>query len=166
MDRVDEPVFIVKRLAGKLVVYLSSFVMSLARGRYLRVWSINREIIILKRLGGEDNFSQRNWTILRKAGVDIGQVGSERSEIGEEKSEEKERGFQNERTEREKRDEREGKQDYARQRVAVLCFLIPPPPFILPLPPLICNFFGFLLEQLIVRSSRGLPREFYYPITI
>lgn len=25
MDRVDEPVFIVKRLAGKLVVYLSSF---------------------------------------------------------------------------------------------------------------------------------------------
>lgn len=159
MDRVDEPVFIVKRLAGKLVVYLSSFVMSLARGRYLRVWNINREIIILKRLGGEDNFSQRNWTILRKVGVDIGQVGSERSEIGEEKSEEKERGFQNERTEREKRDEREGKQDYARQRVAVLCFLI-------PLPPLICNFFGFLLEQLIVRSSRGLPRQFYYPITI
>lgn len=77
MDRVDEPVFIVKRLAGKLVVYLSSFVMSLARGRYLRVWNINREIIILKRLGGEDNFSQRNWTILRKAGVDIGQVGRE-----------------------------------------------------------------------------------------
>lgn len=157
MDRVDEPVFIVKRLAGKLVVYLSSFVMSLARGRYLRVWNINREIIILKRLGGEDNFSQRNWTILRKAGVDIGQVGREVKL--ERKRARKRRGFQNERTEREKRDEREGKQDYARQRVAVLCFLI-------PLPPLICNFFGFLLEQLIVRSSRGLPRQFYYPITI